>query len=118
MTTTTATVLAKINSLHRAAPVIANGQAEDADALAQVIHANACGCEGAPTVTDRELAAALVAAGYRADHGARSDLAELLAAVATAWVDATHQPISVREQLRWSQVCVLAVRIASKWARR
>lgn len=50
--------------------------------------------------------------------GAGADLAELLAAVATAWTETTHQPITVGEQLRWSPVCITATRIATRWAAR
>src|SRR5690349_9090773 len=115
--TTTAAVLAKIDALHRAAPRIATGQPGDNDALATVIHDADCGCGAAPAAAHRETACSVLAAGYRADHGARADLAELLAAIATAWTGTTQAPISTSEQLRWTPVCVAALRIANRWLR-
>lgn len=85
--------------------------------LASALHEQGCGCERLPDEITVGRASALVQAGWRPTARPPGGdlvirLSELLAEIARAWQEATTQPISTAEALRWSGVCALAYRIA------
>lgn len=85
--------------------------------LASALHEQECGCEQLPDEITVGRASALVQAGWRPTARLPGGdlvirLSELLAEIARAWQEATTQPISTAEALRWSGVCALAYRIA------
>jgi len=42
-------------------------------------------------------------------------LAELLGAIGKAWASQARYPVDLAEAYRWSEVCILAERIAARW---
>jgi len=45
----------------------------------------------------------------------RRALAELLGAIGKAWASQARYPVDLAEAYRWSEVCILAERIAARW---